>query len=115
MSPSAYDPDLIQDAIRHLNLACIGLEADPTLTVREYQTPGKWGFQAEPIAFRRKYSEILSELHDRISKANQEVQTLRDSLARILQDVNDIDASAAAIANQIAADRNTTDTTTQHI
>jgi len=115
MSPSAYDPDLIHEAIRNLDLAGVGLTTDPTLTVRDHQTPGKWGFQPEPTAFRQAYTDRLTILHERISKANQEVHTLRDSLAHILQDVNDVDASAATLASQIAANRNTTDTTTQHI
>jgi len=109
MEPSAYNPDLIQNAIRKLDLAGVDLTTDKTLTIRDLQTPGKWGFQPEPIAFRQAYSEILHELHDRISKVNEGAHALRDSLAGIQQDTNDADATSAAIANQIAANRQALD------
>jgi len=105
MEPSAYDPDLMQNAIRKLDLAGVDLTTDRTLTIRDYQSPGKWGFQPEPVAFRRAYIAILDELHGNVSEANEAVHALRDSLAGIQQDVSDADATSAAIASQIAANR----------
>jgi len=109
MNPSAYDPDMIQTAISKLELVRSDLLAEGTLTVRNFQQALKWGDQLEPVRFKKLYTETLADLHTKLSKALDEVTTLQDSLAHIKRDVSDADASSAAIANQINANRKAAD------
>ena len=114
MTPSVYDPDLIQVAVDKLNVVADDLGKVRLVVVQGMQTSAKWGFQPEPVAFKGEYGSDLGALDARVGKACGDVNALLDSLARIGRDVSDVDASSAVIAQQIAASRDDAGSTEQH-
>ena len=114
MSASSYDPDLLHDAIARLNLGETHLNVNEVSYVKWCQRARKWGSQVQPYSFQGKYTEILEVVQETIERAYSDVQAMRDSLANILRDVSDVDASSAVLARQIAAYRTAGNTTQQN-